>query len=103
MKLFFRGLGGLTASLSLIGMASSALAEDLQDLLPNLVTDHNLMQAARSDLGAAQERHKESLGGYYPQLNVTGNYGHEYQTNSDADNTSLTFSEADFTSYPAPI
>ena len=97
MKLFFRGLGGLTAGLSLFGVAQVALAEDLQELLPQLVAEHNLMMAARADLDAAQERQKESLGGYYPQLNVTGNWGHEYQTNSEAANTSLTFSEADFT------
>ncbi|WP_181905192.1 TolC family outer membrane protein [Aestuariispira insulae] len=65
-------------------------------ILPTLVSNHNLIEAARSDLSAAQERYQVARGGYYPEFETTSNWGHEYQTKPADDNTSLAFSEADF-------
>ena len=57
----------------------SASGEPLTVLLPDLLKAHNLAQAAEADLKAAQERIRASMGGWYPQLNVTAHYGHEEQ------------------------
>lgn len=59
--------------------AGAVRAEPLADLLPGLLKKHNLTAAAEADLSAARERVRVALGGWYPQLNVSGFYGHENQ------------------------
>jgi len=61
------------------GLAAGAGAEPLGVLLPELLGKHNLTAAAEADVGAARERVRAALGGWFPQLNVSGFYGHENQ------------------------
>lgn len=60
-------------------LATAPRAEPLSALLPELLKAHNLTAAAEADLAAARERVRVALGGWYPQLNVSGYYGHENQ------------------------
>lgn len=78
-----------------MGWTATASAEDLQSILPELLNTHNLVKAAEADLKAATERHYEAKGGWYPQVNLTGNAGREEQVKSEADNTHFTFTELD--------
>ena len=43
------------------------------------------MNAARADMVAARERTRVALGGWFPQLNVNGQYGYEKQIQPGAD------------------
>lgn len=64
----------------LVGLTTAvSRAEPLADLLPELLKAHNLTAAAEADLSAARERVRVALGGWYPQLNVSGFYGRENQ------------------------
>jgi adhesin transport system outer membrane protein len=54
-------------------------AEPLSTLLPELLQSHNLTAAAEADLASTRERVRVALGGWYPQMNVSGFYGHENQ------------------------
>ncbi|MBT5938645.1 MAG: hypothetical protein HOG95_01875, partial [Rhodospirillaceae bacterium] len=52
-------------------------AESLTDLVRPLLKSHNLIKASQSDLKAAEERVKETRGGWYPTATVTTHYGKE--------------------------
>jgi len=56
---------------------SSASAESMAELIPELLQTHNLIKAAESDLAAAGERSGAALGGWYPSLNVRSSAGHQ--------------------------
>lgn len=74
-----RKLGVASAMAAMLVNPGSAYSEPLSSLLPELLTAHNLNQAAEADLKAAHERIRAAMGGWFPQLNVTGYYGHEEQ------------------------
>ncbi|MEQ8194558.1 MAG: TolC family outer membrane protein [Rhodospirillales bacterium] len=63
----------------------TASAQPLSDLIPELLKKDDLVNAARADLSAARERIRVTLGGWFPQLNVTGHYGYEKQIQPGAD------------------
>ena len=56
---------------------------------------HNLIKAAEADVAASRERARTALGGWFPNMNLSGFYGHEYQVQPDTDNTSLATREFD--------
>jgi outer membrane protein, adhesin transport system len=71
-------------------------AESLTDLVRPLLKSHNLIKASQSDLKAAEERVKETRGGWYPTATVTTHYGKERQNKPTAtDDTNLVTRQAD--------
>lgn len=87
-------VAGLGAVFALLPVASRA--EPLSTLLPELLRAHNLTAAAEADLTAARERVRVALGGWFPQLNVSGFYGHENQNKpSGTTDTSLVTRQMD--------
>ncbi|MEE9544348.1 MAG: TolC family protein, partial [Rhodospirillales bacterium] len=85
----------LVAALFLGGPPARALT--LDEILPELLDTHNQVKAAEDDLFAARERARVALGGWYPTLNVSGNFGRERQWKPEAKDTNLLPHEADFT------
>ena len=85
-----RKIGAAGAIAAALLYPASAYSEPLSVLLPELLKGHNLNQAAEADLKAAQERIRASMGGWFPQLNVTAHYGHEEQNKpSGTDDTNF--------------
>jgi outer membrane protein, adhesin transport system len=73
-----------------------AQAENLKELLPALLKAHDLIKASEADLKAAEERVKESRGGWFPLATVTTHYGQERQNKpTDSDDTDLRTRQAD--------
>lgn len=60
-------------------MGTPAQGQSLSTLLPELMRSHQLVKASESDLSAATERTREARGGFFPNLNVTAEYGREVQ------------------------
>ncbi len=76
---------------------SASFAEPLTDLLPDFLSNHNLIKAAKSDVVAARETALAAKGGYYPSLSVTITGGNEQQNKpSGTDDTNMVSREADF-------
>jgi TolC family type I secretion outer membrane protein len=74
------------------------MAENLPDLVPELVDSHNLIQAARSDLEAAIQKSRATQGVWYPTLTIGSNYGYEQENKpGQTKDTHLPAREADFT------
>ena len=72
-------------------------AESLTELIPSLLKSHNLVKASEADLDAATNRVRETLGGWFPTLNVTAHYGRELQNKPEGtDDTEFVTREADF-------
>jgi len=67
----------------------SAPAQSLSKLAPNLLQNDGLVRAAQADLDGAKERARVSLGSWFPNLTVTGSYGHEVQKPELADDTTI--------------
>ena len=70
---------GLLASLALCLVGLGAGAQTFADRASDLTSRHNLIKAAEADVAAARERARIVLGGWFPNLNLTGFYGHENQ------------------------
>ena len=91
----------LAASITLaaaLGAIPKAQGESLRELIPPLLTTHNLIKAAEADLQAAGERTKAAYGGWYPNLNVRSSYGYEHQNKpAGTPDTNMVPREADFT------
>lgn len=80
----------------LFGVPGVSQAESLSELIPGLLKSHNLVKASESDLDAATNRVRETLGGWFPTLNVTAHYGRELQNKPEGtDDTELVTREAD--------
>ena len=90
---------GLAVVAPLITLAVMPVkAQGLSELIPSLLKTHNLVKASEADVTAADQRAQESLGGWFPALNVTAHYGREWQRKpTGTDDTELTTREADFT------
>ena len=86
---------GLLASLALCLVGLEAGAQTFADRAGDLTSRHNLIKAAEADVAAARERARIALGGWFPNLNLLGFYGHENQVQPDTDNTSLATREFD--------
>lgn len=84
----------LFASVSWPGLAS---AQDFKERLANLLQEHNLVETARLDLEAANERVREAWGAYFPTLNLNAFVGREGQSNNAADSTQLNPRQAKLT------
>lgn len=56
---------------------NASLDFDLKDSIQNVLNNHKTIKASRIDIKAAELRLKQSKGGYYPSLDLTGNWGHE--------------------------
>lgn len=82
------------ASVSWPGLAS---AQDFEERLAALLQDHNLIETARLDLEAANERVREAWGAYFPTLNLNAFVGREGQSNNNADSTQLNPRQAKIT------
>ena len=50
---------------------------DLKDSIQSVLNNHKTIKASRIDIKAAELRLKQSKGGYYPSLDLTGSWGHE--------------------------
>jgi len=76
----------LFASVSWPGAVS---AQDFKDRLAALLQEHNLVEVARLDLQAADERVREAWGAYFPTLNVNAFVGRQGKSNNAAASTQL--------------
>ena len=96
-------ISSLRNAAAVVGVAVSCLygsaqAESLTELLPDLLKSHNLVKASEADLDAATNRVRETLGGWFPTLNVSAHYGRELQNKPEGtDDTEFVSREADFT------
>lgn len=72
-------------------------AQGFKDDLAALLQEHDLIEAARLDLEAANERVREAWGAYFPTLNVSAFVGREGQSNNEADSTQLNPRQAKIT------
>ena len=59
--------------------APTAKAYALHTQLLDMLATHKRIKAAEADLDAARESAKEALGGWFPTLDLTTNYGYEHQ------------------------
>ncbi|WP_425404891.1 TolC family protein [Hwanghaeella sp.] len=84
----------LFASVSWPGSAS---AQDFKERLATLLQEHNLVEVARLDLQAANERVREAWGAYFPTLNLNAFVGRHGKSNNNADSTLLNPREAKIT------
>ena len=75
--------------LGVAGLPGPLMAEGFKDRLGALISGHNLIETARLDLDAANERVREAWGRYFPTMNLTGSVGREGQVNGTSDNTLL--------------
>lgn len=80
---FCRNVPAIVMCALLFGVPANA--QPLSDLIPEMLKKDDLINAARADLTAARERTRVALGGWFPQLNVTGHYGYEKQIQPGAD------------------
>ena len=84
----FAGLAGMNSQ--------SVRAENLKELLLPLLKSHSLVKASEADLKAAEERVKETRGGWFPIATVTTHYGKERQNKpTGSDDTDLVTRQAD--------
>ena len=60
-----------------------------------LLERHKLVKAAESDIKAARERIQSTIGGWYPNLNLSSFYGIEKNKNAEADDSKLLAREFD--------
>lgn len=84
-----RNVFGAAVLLACSALSAPALAQDFKDRLTALLGNHNLIETARLDVGAAEERVREAWGQYFPNVNVSGSIGREGQVNGTSDNTLL--------------
>ena len=84
----------ILASVSWPGLVG---AQDFKGNLAALLQDHNLIETARLDLEAADERVREAWGAYFPTLNVTAFVGRQGKSNNNAASSQLNPREAKFT------
>lgn len=79
-------------------ISSSGLAEESLPFFERyvaLLERHKLVKAAESDITGARERIQSTIGGWYPQLNLSAFYGKEEQNNFATEDTSLVTREFD--------
>ena len=50
---------------------------DLKSSLKGVLSNHKMVKATENDIKAAKLRVKQAKGGFFPSLDITGNYGHE--------------------------
>ena len=50
---------------------------DLKSSLKGVLNNHKMIKATQNDIKAAKLRVKQAKGGFFPSLDITGNYGHE--------------------------
>jgi adhesin transport system outer membrane protein len=62
-----------------------ASADELSDRMGALLTSHERIKAAQSDLEAARAGVEVARGGYYPTASITGNQGNERISTHDTD------------------
>ena len=84
----------LFASVSWPGLAN---AQGFKENLAALLQEHNLVEVARLDLEAADERVREAWGAYFPTLNVNAFVGRQGKSNNAAASTQLNPRQAKFT------
>ncbi len=58
---------------------TSAQAESLTQLIPDLLQTNNLIKASEATVDSANEQIRVSKSGWFPTLDVTSTYGHEKQ------------------------
>ena len=58
---------------------TSAQAESLTQLIPDLLQTNNLIKASEATVNSANEQIRVSKSGWFPTLDVTSSYGHEKQ------------------------
>lgn len=78
-KSFCLGMDAFASALIVAMFSSTVSAQNLSELLPELMLSHQLVKASESDLSAATERTREARGGFFPNLNVAADYGREVQ------------------------
>lgn len=82
---------------ALVALAAPATAETLQEAVTRVLEAHERVQAAAADVASSRERIEETFGtNWYPQLDVTVDYGHERQMNKPSD-TDYDFTQLDMT------
>ncbi len=96
---FCLGTAGVFAGVLLSAFflpASHLKAETLGEMLQGFVEEDNTVKAAQSGVKAARERYRAAMGGWYPNFSMTAFIGREDQNKPEADDTSLTTKEMDF-------
>lgn len=83
------GVGLISCPAAWAQQAGSAAAT-MADLLPSLLETDQKVHAARLDVTSAEEKAKEALGDWYPELNVTGWKGYQgFDKETEKNNTHL--------------
>lgn len=87
------GMGALCALFLTPRMGA---AEALHEAVHKVIHDHARVAAAKATFEAAHERVWQARGGFFPQLDVTSNYGHERRMQRTASlGSDLEFTETD--------
>ncbi|MDA0998455.1 MAG: TolC family outer membrane protein, partial [Proteobacteria bacterium] len=63
--------------------------------LPYVIENHDRLKAAKAKLTTARNKAREALGGWFPTIDQTANFGHEAQNNDASRDTRIGFSEYD--------
>jgi len=79
----------VTVLLAIGAFSAPSYGQGFKERLSILLADHNLIEIARLDVGAADERVREAWGRYFPTMNVTSSVGREGQANANSENTLL--------------
>ena len=78
MKVLFSFLLFLFSGGFALAQDSETLSNfNLRDSLDSVLRNHKLIEASKIDSKAAKLRVKQSKGGFFPSLDIPGNYGHE--------------------------
>jgi len=75
----------LLSSALCVACVMPASADELSDRMGALLTSHERIKAAQSDLEAARAGVEVARGGYYPTASITGNQGNERISTHDTD------------------
>ena len=90
------GVGFLMAAALYLG-GPPAQAAALDEILTELVDNHNQVKAAEDDLFSTRDRARVALGDWFPTLDITADFGREAQWKPKADGKPLMRKEVDLT------
>lgn len=94
----FPGIGFGVFLFAVFSVAGTPVhAEPLSRLVGELIKTDTLVRAAEADVVGARNRARETLGAWFPALNVTGSLGYENQNQPSARDTSMVPRDVDVT------
>jgi outer membrane protein, adhesin transport system len=84
---------GVFLAAGLIACGSSAGAQNLPELLENLVQSHERIKAAKQDLAASENRVRVAKGDWFPELDVSADSGWQKRQNPGTNDTTRHFND----------